>query len=76
MNQPSNNNFDAIVIAEIKSLRSGERRLQRLYSDLETKPQLRRDFLRELTELQLRADRLEAVLSPVGALNTSQAYVA
>jgi hypothetical protein len=76
MNQPSNNNFDAIVVAEIKSLRSGERRLERLYSDLQTKPQLRRDFLRELTELQLRADRLEAVLSPAGALNTFQAYVA
>jgi hypothetical protein len=76
MNQPSKNNFDAIVVAEIKNLRSGERRLQRLYSDLQTQPQLRRDFLRELTELQLRADRLEAVLSPFGALNTSQAYVA
>jgi len=72
MNQPSNNNFDAMVVAEIKSLRTGERRLERLYSHLQTKPQLRSDFLRELAELQLRADRLEAVLSPMA----SQAYVA
>jgi len=76
MNQPIQNNFDAIVVAEIKSLRSGERRLERLYSDLQTKPQLRGHFLRELADLQLRADRLEAVLNPLGALNASPAYLA
>ena len=76
MNQTSKNNFDAIVVAEIETLRSGERRLESLYSDLQTKPQLRRHFLRELAELQLRADRLDAALSPVGALNASPAYVA
>ena len=75
MNQPSKTNFDAIVIAEIQILRNGEQRLERLYSDLQTKPQLRHDFLRELAELQLRADRLDAVLSPVGAMNSSPAYV-
>jgi hypothetical protein len=76
MNQSSKNNFDAVVVAEIQILRSGERRLERLYSDLESKPQLRDDFLRELAELQMRADRLDAVLSPVGAMNSSPAYVA
>jgi len=76
MNQSSTNNFDAIVVAEIQILRSGERRLERLYSDLESKPQLRDDFLRELAELQMRADRLDAVLSPVGAMNSSLVYVA
>lgn len=76
MNQSSENNFDAIVVAEIQMLRSGERRLERLYSDLESKPQLRDDFLRELAELQMRADRLDAVLSPVGAMNSSPAYLA
>jgi hypothetical protein len=76
MNQSSTNNFDAIVVAEIQILRSGEQRLERLYSDLESKPQLRDDFLRELAELQMRADRLDAVLSPVGAMNSSPAYVA
>jgi hypothetical protein len=76
MNQSSNNNFDAVVVAEIQILRSGERRLEQLYSDLESKPQLRNDFLRELAELQMRADRLDAVLSPVGAMNSSPAYLA
>jgi hypothetical protein len=76
MNQPSQNNFDAIIVAEIKNLRSGERRLERLYSDLHAKPQLRGHFLRELAALQLRADRLEAVLNPVGALSASPAYLA
>lgn len=76
MNQPSNEyNFDAIVVAEIQILRSGERRLERLYSDLQTKPQLRDDFLRELMELQLRAERLDAVLNPVGGMNSSPAYL-
>jgi len=74
MNQSSkHNNFDAVVVAEIQILRSGEQRLERLYSDLQTKPQLRDHFLRELAELQLRADRLDAVLSPVAAYNSSSA---
>jgi hypothetical protein len=76
MNQSSKTNFDAIVVAEIQMLRNGERRLERLYSDLQAKPQLRNDFLRELAELQLRADRLDAVLNPVGAMNSSPAYLA
>ncbi len=75
MNQSSTNNFDAIVVAEIQILRSGERRLERLYSDLESNSQLRDDFLRELAELQMRADRLEAVLSPAGAMNSAPAYL-
>ena len=77
MNQSSNqHNFDAIVVAEIQMLRSGERRLERLYSDIQTKPQLRDHFLRELVELQLRADRLDAVLNPVGGMTSSPAYLA
>jgi hypothetical protein len=74
MNQSSKrNNFDAVVVTEIQILRSGERRLERLYSDLQTKPQLRDRFLHELAVLQLRADRLDAVLSPVGAFNSPSA---
>jgi hypothetical protein len=76
MTQPSEINFDAIVVAEIQMLRNGERHLERLYSDLQSMPQLRNDFLRELAELQLRADRLDAVLNPVGAMNASPVYVA
>jgi hypothetical protein len=73
MHQPSKNNFDALVVAEIQMLRNGERRLQRLYSDLQAKPQLRPHFLHELAQLQMRADRLDAVLSPVGAMNSVSA---
>jgi hypothetical protein len=72
----SSKNFDATVVAELQLLRRGERRLERLYSDLQTKPQLRDHFLRELAELQLRAARLDAVLSPMGATNSSPAYPA
>jgi len=72
----SSNNFDATVVAELQLLRRGERRLERLYSDLQTKPQLRDHFLRELAELQLRAARLDAVLSPMGATSSSPAYPA
>lgn len=73
MHQPSKNNFDAIVVAEIQMLRNGERRLQRLYSNLQVEPQLRSRFMHELAELQVRADRLDAVLSPVGAMSSSTA---
>lgn len=70
------NNFDAVVVAELQILRSGERRLERLYTDLQTKPQLRTHFLRELAQLQLRADRLDAALTPLAAINSSPAYIA
>lgn len=59
--------FDAVVVAELQMLRTGERRLELLYSDLQKKPQLRPHFMRELAELRLRADRLDAVLSPAAA---------
>ena len=72
----SSNNFDATGVAELQILRRGEQRLERLYSDLQTKPQLRDHFLRELAELQLRAARLDAVLSPMGATSSSPAYPA
>jgi hypothetical protein len=60
--------FDAIVVAELESLRIGERRLQQLYPRLQSQPQLRDRFLRELAKVQLRTDRLDAVLNPVSAL--------
>ncbi len=70
------NNFDAAVVAELQLLRTNEQRLERLYSRLLTRPQLRTHFLRELADLQFRADRLEAVLSPVGASGSTPAYSA
>ncbi len=62
--------FDTLVVTELQMLRTGERRLQRLYSDLQKKPQLRPHFMRELAELRLRADRLDAVLNPAAAYDS------
>lgn len=58
--------FDDLVVAELQLLRRGEKRLERLYSDLRRKPQLRAHFLRDLALLQMRADRLDGFLSPAG----------
>ena len=71
----SENNFEAIVIGELQLLRSGEQRLERLYSDLEKKPQLRAHFLRELALLQLRAERLDAALGPTGPVKQQPAHM-
>ena len=70
-----NNFFEAIVIGELQLLRSGEQRLERLYSDLEKKPQLRSRFLRELALLQLRAERLDAALGPMASVKQQPAHI-
>jgi hypothetical protein len=57
--------FDAILVAELETLRDGERRLQRLFSRLPNQPQLRDRFLMELAAIQQRAERLDAVLNPL-----------
>lgn len=54
--------FDALVVSELETLWEGERRLGRLYPQLQTKPQLRELFLREMTNVQERAKRRQAVL--------------
>ncbi len=59
--------FDAVLVAELEALRSGEQRLRRLYPQLQGCPQLRESFLRDLAAIQQRADRLDAVLNPLGA---------
>jgi len=56
--------FDAILVSELETLREGEKRLRHIYPRLRKKPQLREAFLCELFELQERARRLEAVVSP------------
>jgi ferritin-like metal-binding protein YciE len=56
------------LVAELHHLRTSERLLQRMYPRLKTMPQLRNRFLQKLAEMQVRAQRLEAVLSPIGAL--------
>lgn len=70
-----NNFFEAVVIGELQLLRSGEQRLERLYSDLEKKPQLRSRFLRELALLQLRAERLDAALGPMASVKQQPAHI-
>ena len=57
--------FDAILVAELETLRDGERHLQRLFSRLGSQPQLRDRFLMELATVQQRAERLDAVLNPL-----------
>jgi len=57
--------LDAILIAELETLRDGERRLQRLFPKLRNQPQLRERFLMELAAIEQRAERLDAVLNPL-----------
>jgi hypothetical protein len=56
------NDFDALVVSELKMLWEGEQCLGRLYPQLRRKPQLRQRFLRELANVQQRAADLQAVL--------------
>jgi len=60
--------FENALIAELEQLRNTEAVLRRLYPRLKAKPQLRTVFLRQLADMQYRAQRLEAVLNPIGAL--------
>jgi len=66
-----NNDFEEILVNELKELRSGEQNLRRLLPKLRTQPQLRDSFLLRLSDIRQRADRLNAVLDPVGALASS-----
>ena len=63
--------FETAVVAELEHLRTSEKLLQRLYPRLKTLPRLRNRFLQQLAEMQLRAQRLDAVLNPIGALQTA-----
>jgi hypothetical protein len=54
--------FDAQVVSELQTLWEGEQSLGRLYPQLRKKPQLRELFLRELANVQQRAEHLQAVL--------------
>jgi division protein CdvB (Snf7/Vps24/ESCRT-III family) len=60
--------FENIVLAELQELRRTEKALQKMYPRLKSKPQLRTRFLEQLADMQQRAHRLDAVLSPVSAL--------
>ena len=56
--------LDTLLLAELEVVRNGEERLRRLYPKLQQQPQLQECFLQALAELQQRADRLDAILSP------------
>jgi hypothetical protein len=60
--------FESVLVAELEGLRRSEKALQKLYPRLKSKPQLRPHFLQQLADMQLRADRLDAVLNPLGVL--------
>ena len=60
--------FEIAVVAELRQLRTSEKILQRMYPRLKTMPQLRSSFMQQLAEMQLRAERLDAILNPIGAM--------
>ena len=60
--------FETVLIAELEELRKSERALEEMYPRLQHKPKLRIAFLRQLADVQRRAERLDGVLNPIGAL--------
>ena len=56
--------FDAILVSEVETLREDEKHLNIIYQRMREEPQLREFFLQELAEVQQRATRLFAVLCP------------
>lgn len=65
---PVQDEFESALIAELEELRKSEKALQKMYPRLKSKPQLRVQFLHQLAAMQQRAQRLDAVLNPIGAL--------
>jgi hypothetical protein len=63
--------FESAVVAELRQLRRSEKLLETMYPRLKAMPQLRERFLMQLSEMQQRAQRLDAVLNPTGALQFS-----
>jgi hypothetical protein len=66
--------LENIVITELVYLRESEDRLQRLYTHLGKKPHLRDEFMSELAELQMRADRVDALIDPMPLRCSTAAY--
>jgi ferritin-like metal-binding protein YciE len=64
----SQDEFENVLIAELEELRKSEKALQKMYPRLKSRPQLRMQFLEQLADMQQRAQRLDAVLNPIGAL--------
>ncbi len=68
--------FETAVVAELRLLRRSEKLLQTMYPRLKSRPQLRTRFVQQLAEMQQRAQRLDAVLNPVDALQFAPALSA
>lgn len=68
-----NDEFESALIAELEDLRKTEAALKKMYPRLKRKPQLRPVFLKQLADMQYRAQRLDAVLNPVDALRFAAA---
>ncbi len=68
----ASDDFETAVVAELRLLRRSEKLLQIMYPRLKSMPQLRARFVQQLAEMQQRAQRLDAVLNPVGALQFAQ----
>jgi ferritin-like metal-binding protein YciE len=60
--------FEDALMAELEELRKSEKALQKMYPRLKHKPKLRIAFLQQLADMQRRAERLDGVLNPIGAL--------
>jgi len=58
---------DAMILAELEQLRSEQERLERLYPYLESKPELRASFRTAVAALNIRAERVDALLTPAHA---------
>jgi ferritin-like metal-binding protein YciE len=66
---PLEDEFESALIVELEELRKSEKALQKMYPRLRSKPQLRARFLDQLSQMQQRASRLDAVLNPIGAMS-------
>ena len=60
--------FDQFVLTELEIVKSSEERLQRLFPKLRSNPQLQDGFLQELAAVRRRADRLDAILNGLEAV--------
>ncbi len=72
----SHDEFESLLVAELQAIRRSEKALQKMYPRLKSKPQLRSRFLEQLTEMQQRAQRLDGVLNPIGAMQVPPAVMA
>jgi ferritin-like metal-binding protein YciE len=69
---PAHDEFEIALVTELRHLRNSEKQLQRMYPRLKNRPQLMSGFMQQLADMQMRAERLDAVLNPIGALQYSQ----